>query len=304
MNQIINKYGMKIITNRSYAAGVALVFAFLSFFDIPVGWMSTIIIGLITLQQGMRSGAYIIAWAILPAVAMLYLGQTFIFVNVLILHYLLIWIFSGIFRRTQDWGFILQIAASLGILAVCGVHLYNPDIQQWWLIQFNAFLKEIAANNSFGINIKFLQAYADYITTMATGVMTLMVLISNLMNLLLARWWQLSLKGSKSLKQECYQVRVHFVTVIGLILIFAGLLIDSKLFIDLLPLALMPFIISGWSFFHAYLAGKKRATVWLIIFYSLFILLSPYVLTFLSVLGVVDSLVNMRKRWRSIALTE
>lgn len=304
MNQFVNKYGMKILTNQSYAAGLACAFAVLYFFDIPVGWLSTIVIGLITLQQGMRKGVYVIAWAVLPAVAMLYLGHIFEFINVFVLHYLLTWCLAGIFRRSKNWGIVLQAAACFGILAVCAAHLYNPNIQQWWLLQFNTFLKDISSNPPFGMNIAFLQSCSEYITMMATGVMTLIVIMSNFMNLLLARWWQLSVQGNKDLRQECYEVRAHILTVFGFILVLIGLLLHIKLFIDLMPLALLPFIIAGWSFFHAYLAGRKRATLCLILFYALFLLLSPYMLAFLSILGFVDSAVNLRKRWQRISVAE
>lgn len=304
MNQLLSSYGMKIVSNRHYAAGVALAFAFLSFFDVPVGWLSTVIIGLVTLHRGLKNGAFIIAWAILPAVAMLYLGYTSVFINILLLRYLLIWIFAGIFRKYQNWGLLLQIAMVLGILAVCGVHLFIPDIGEWWLTQLNTFLKEMDTSNAMLVNVKFLQSLSSYVTLLATGTMALIILLSNLMNLLLARWWQLILKSSRGLRQEFYQIRVHSSTILALLFVILGVFTQVKLFMDLLPLVLMPFIIAGLSLYHAFLVGKKRATLWLVLFYVLLILLSPYVLILLALLGVIDSVVDLRKRWSWITVTE
>jgi hypothetical protein len=286
-----------IARSRQYAATVALVFAFLSFFDLPVGWVTTVIIAFVTLQKGPKEGAVVLAWAILPAAAMLYLGYTAVFLDIFLLHYLLTWIFAVIFHRYKSWAVLLQLAAVLGIIAVLGVHTYytHVDIQNWWVGQINYFLKDFKLAETLGIAPKQMQIWAQHFAMFATGVSAVGIALANLLNLFLARWWQSLLNTSIQLRQEYYRIRMNYMASLSLLLIAAAALIQRQLFIDFLPIAVMPFVFAGLSLLHTFCANKKNGALLLTIFYGLSIVLCFYVAILLTLASFADSFNIKRK---------
>jgi hypothetical protein len=286
-----------IARSRQHAATVALVFAFLSFFDLPVGWVAAVIIAFVTLQKGPKEGLVVLAWAILPAVAMLYLGHTAIFLDTFLLHYFLTWIFAVIFHRYKSWTVLLQLAAVLGIIAVLGVHTYyaHADIQNWWTGQINFFLKDFKLAEILGITPKQMQIWVQYFAMLATGISAAGIALTNLLNLFLARWWQSLLNTSIQLRQEYYRIRMNYMASLSLLLIAAAVLIQGQLFIDVLPIAAMPFVFAGLSLLHTFCANKKNGVLLLIIFYGLSVVLCFYAAILLTLASFADSFNIKRK---------
>jgi hypothetical protein len=300
MIKVFHKIADKLVHSHRYAATVSLIFAFLSFFDFPVGWVSTVIIGLITLQKGPKEGLSIMMWAMLPAFAMLYLGYSLVFVNVVILHYLVVWFFAWLLLRKNRWSLLIQVGSLLGIFAVITVHIYNPNVSVWWAEQLEAFLKEfedIYPIKSLSLNPQMTKIWFDYFVLMATGVLAILIIFSNFVYLFFARAWQGLIKQTIRLRGEFYQIRMNSTfTSIMMLIILAGL-IDYKIFMDMLPIVLFPFVISGLSLSHALLARMKKGQLFLFLFYCLLIGLSPYMLILLSMFGFVDGFINFRKRF-------
>lgn len=305
MNLFVRKWGERVIRNRQYAVSIALIFAFISFFDVPVGWLSSVIIALVTLQNGPKQGLIVVAWAMLPAVAMLYLGHIGVFFNILLLDYLLIGAFAYIVNK-YSWAVLLQLSALLGVIAVTVIHLYFPDVQNWWVTQISSVLKEYKSLANFGLKSEGFDNLVQYTTEIALGTLGVSIIAINLFHLLVARWWQSSINPSIALQKEWCEFRVSYIAVFALFTIFGGLYVNAPLFVDLLPLAIMPAFLAGLSLLHAVCTTKKNGTLFLVIFYSLFIVLLfiPYLLVAVVFMGCLDSFVNFRKRLRVTEVIE
>lgn len=304
MNLLVRKWGEHIVRSRQYAAAIALVFAFLSFFDLPVGWISTVVIALVTLQGGARQGLIVMSWTVLPAVAMLYLGQTALFLNVVLLHYLIAWLFALTMRRYNSVAILLQMSAVLASMAVLIIHLYIPDLQAWWINQLTAIAKEYKSVVGFGIQSKAIDIWLQYATVIATGLLVVAVLITNLFKFFLARSWQSFINPSVDIKKECHQIRLHYLSAIALIALIAGVYFNTQLFMNIFPVAVIPFAIAGLSLIHAFCGTKKNGVIVLVIVYSLLIVFSQYILLLLTTLAWLDSFFNFRKKFVSENIVE
>jgi hypothetical protein len=291
---MVRKWGELIIRSRQYASGLALVVAFFSFFDLPIGWLSTVIIALITLQNGPVEGLMVTAWAILPAVAMLWLGQYTLFLNILILHYLIVWVFAVVLRK-HTWVNVLQLSALLGMTAIILIHYFIPEVQSWLVNQITSAVKDKTIT-IFSYKLANIDVWMKYIGSFAVGLMALMINLANLMTLFLARWWQSNIVSVISIQKECYTIRMHYVVSLSLVILAMGLYVDSILFLNVFILALVPFIFSGLSLLHMFAATKKNGSIIMVIFYLLFLFLSPYIALLLTFMGWLDSFFNFRKK--------
>ncbi len=296
---LVRKWGEQIVRSRQHASGVALVFAFFSFFNLPILWLSLsiIIIALVTLQNGPKQGLLVIAWAILPAVAMLCLGHYAIFINIAILHYLMVWCFAVLLRKHNAWTQVLQLSSFLGIVAIVGIYFLAPDLKSGLVAEFSALIKEYKNFSFLNFSPSDLDLWTSYLGLFAIGILALATLLANLMVLFLARWWQSLIVPTVSLQKECLLVRVHYSSSLVLITLAAGLALNTGLFVNILLVALMPFMLSGLSLLHAYTVNKKNGNTILFIFYVLFLFLSPYLMMLLSLIGWLDSFINVRKRF-------
>jgi uncharacterized protein YybS (DUF2232 family) len=170
----------------------------------------------------------------------------------------------------------------------------------WWCSQLESFFRdfqEMSPVRNLGLSQSATKVWFDYFTLMATGVLSVLIILSNLMYLFFARAWQGLIKHTINLKNEFYLIRMNTIFTSSILVIVLASLIQDKIFMDILPVALFPFVFSGLSLCHALLAKKKHGHIYLFIFYCLLLALSPYMLLLLSLFGVVDSLVNFRKRF-------
>lgn len=298
VNSFLKRWGEQVIRRQHYAAGLALVFSFLSFFDLPlIGCLSSIIIALVTLQNGARQGFSVIIWAILPAVAMLFLGQYPIFIDVFFLQFLAIWALSLLFRKYGSWMFLIQVSAVLGILAVTSIHFFFPELQSQIVAGFAEVIKEYQRSAFFKLRASDMDIVASYFRFFATSLVVLKIIVTNLLLVLLARGWQARVIPNINVQREFFQVRSHYVSALALIALIYGLQYNSTLFLNILIVAILPFVFCGLSVLHSFCARKKNGGIFLSIFYFLLMFLSPYIVAGLTTLGWLDSFLNFRKKY-------
>jgi hypothetical protein len=292
----IRKLGEQLLRSQQTACAAALIVAFLSFLDLPIGWLSSVIIALVTLQQGARAGLMVAAWAILPAAAMLYLGQYAIFINVAV-HYLLVLSFALLLRRNNSWINLLQLSALLGMGGVLIVNFFIPEFQVWLVNQLTITMKDYQHVAMFNIQKQSVELWLQYANYFALGMLVLVAGLSNLIILFMARWWQSSVVPVVSVQKELHATRIHYAASLCFILLLAGLYYTSPLITNLLVVAIIPFIFCGLSLLHSYSATKKNGSILLAVMYGLFVFLSPCILFALIVFGWLDSFLNFRKKF-------
>jgi hypothetical protein len=254
-------------------------------------WISAAVLALVTLRKGPGEGAYILAWAVLPAGFLLAVfgdvGPLGMIVGTTALAMLLRW---------SNWPTTLAGASLVGAITGLGMLWLGAD----YLEQLAAVFADVFANIEAQLpqGEQPIELQAPGVATIA-GMLGLMNAISCVMCLLLARWWQASLYNPGGFRQEFHSLR--YGPQASTVLVVVMLLI-STYGLEYRPWAVLfavPLTITGLGFIHARAARRKLGTAWLSVFYVLWLVLDPVKMIVIGV-AVADSWMNFRSRWQQL----
>ncbi|MBB72374.1 MAG: hypothetical protein CMF50_08245 [Legionellales bacterium] len=307
---ILSRFGNYVLASRARAIISVLVFGFLPL----LGWVSSVILALVTLRKGALEGLWVLVWVLIPtSIFQFALGYTHLAWFSFLGGPVFIWAMALVLRRFASWTMVLELTALYGLLIVLGVHLLVPDIAGWWAHYYESALSGIsqtAASSSSGDaqtaqNVAGMLEQPDivaFITKLATGTVAIMTLLFSLVNLALGRFWQALLFNPRGLRPELTNVRLGYIAS-GVLLVLGALAYGQfPLAWDLLPIMIGVFVAASLSVLHALLGKTKLALAWLILVYVLLVVLSPYSVLAIILVGIVDSFVNLRERFKPAAL--
>lgn len=323
-----------IFHSRLRAIGVAFAVTFIPLF----GTVSILIAGLVTLRKGALAGFWVALAATLPYFILLPFQPMPLglwVVGIISASNFFTWAFAVLLNRYGNWNLILELTALIGIIIVTTAHVAKPDLELWWGKQLSTSLSQIlqpagsstdnkalnqpkpaaktkekvikAENKSASAQevsdpslepevISFVNAAKPY----ATGVLTASLFFTALIQLFLARWWQLSLVNRDQLREEMQHIRLS--PMAGFVFLSAIILSYLKigLALDLLPVLYLSFSIAGLSLVH-YAAGKAKPLgwLWLLVFYIiLFVSWTVYHLPLAFQLIAMIALLDVWFDWR------
>lgn len=185
----------------------------------------------------------------------------------------------------------------------------KPDIVSWWQQNIANYLQNqlmLAKAQNFsdqeverlkGIVAILNNGATIWFARFATGIVTTLTLSSILINLGLARWWQAAMFHPGGLKKELHAIRFNWVPVLFLACFGVLALNGLEWSWDAIPLLLLMFFVAALALIHTVFTPVKTGLIWLIIFYLLLIIASPYSLFVVVAIGVLDSLIHFRERF-------
>ncbi len=291
-----------ILQSRSRAFGVTFVCAYIPL----LGSISILIAGLVTLRKGALEGAFILFAATAPFLLSYYMESpaadqvevALVAVVTVVATNLLVWLYAIVLRQYGNWSLILELSILLSVVVIGAVHFFNPDIQSWWGVQLPAYFAKVTAtmNGLPGADIKMQLQAAGILKPFATGFVILSIILNGLLQLVLARWWQVIMFTPGTLRQELYHIRFGFVMgilfIVELLLSFWG----NATALDLRPVFYGLFFIAGISLVHCLLASTKYNGFWLVLVYVALIILFPKSVMAVAVFALLDVLLNVRQR--------
>jgi hypothetical protein len=197
-------------------------------------------------------------------------------------------------RRHWSWSAILQIAALMGVLVISVIHLVYPDVAGWWTKQLTLFYNQsadLAGSVKTGQEALSGDNPVEAINTIrnfATGMITVFVLFTALIQVMLARWWQVVVVNRGRLGKELQHVRLShlagFLFLASMVLCY----LENRVVLDILPVLCLLFSAAGLSLTH-YMCGlmePSRGRFWLSILYVALI----YSLTMMAMLPLFSVL--------------
>jgi hypothetical protein len=285
---ILYRFASYVMRGRRQAVIVGLLFTILPLF----GWVSNVIVSLVTLRKGAKEGAIVLLWIILPAVVVASLGNRLIILYGIIGGSLFTYVLALVLRQTQSWKAVLTTSLLLGLLAVFLVHLWIPNIIEVWVNQFNHYALLLKNQFNVAVNTTHLQFFAKF----ATGFQVAFISLSVLINLILARGFQSMLYNPGQLRPELKSVRLNLWEVLILLVVGVLSFLGIVLAQDALPMLGLIFALAGLSVFHAVADLRNVANKWIFLFYVLLAVFFPYVAAALILFAVMDSVFNLRYR--------
>jgi len=291
----LQRFAQFLLKGRLQAAGLALLFACLPYFN----WISAAIVGFITLRKGVAEGFVVLLWSALPAVVLAVVTHNWILlVSRILLGVLLVWALASLFVRLPRWTKLILVAVGAGLLAVVLFHIFVPDAAAWWQNYITQSAAQFEASVGMNDNAEAAKAVAQKISLVATGMNAAIFVLGALVELLLARFLDRSLPGALHAEAEHKQIRMPLWAVVVL---FLGIVLSfwSKLVLDSLPLLVLPFFIAGFSLIGSFLVKRFSPFAALFVFFVLLIALMmiPILAVVIACLAVFDSVFNIRQRF-------
>lgn len=281
----------------------ALILTFLITYIPVLGMASILVAALFTLCAGVFEGALFTLVATVPYLLIFLVSNTqeaeaFTMMTwaaaiLTVTSNILTYAFTVLLRRHWSWSAILQIAALLGVLVISVIHLVYPEVGEWWGKQLTLFynqstdLSGVKPVSGEGLGANQLDTI-NTIQSFATGMVISFVLFTAIVQVMLARWWQVAIVNRGRLGKELYYVRL---SRLAGVLFFASIIfcyLENRVALDILPVICLLFGAAGLSLVH-YLCGlmdPSRGRFWLTMLY-LALMYSLAMIAMLTVLNVM-----------------
>lgn len=294
---ILERFTNFVLRDRRQAIMTALLLSAIPFFS----WIAAVIIGLITLCKGITEGFIVLLWSILPAVVLLVTHASFSWVTsvAFILSCLVVWGMAILLRYYNRLALVLEISGLIFIAIVLLVHLFVPNVSNWWAEHLSNALKQILDQIETTRIIPFeqLKPTIQWSAQFATGIQAIYLLFTGFIELGVARFLQTKIVKPAKLSNELLMIRLDSVaTLIALVLVSLALY-GPVAFRDTIPVILLPFVIAGFSLMHYFIVRFNYFIVLtcyiLVFFIAIFI---PIALNVLIIAAMMDSIFNFRTR--------
>lgn len=284
--------GNYILRTRVHAILAISVLTVLSIFISPFSYfISGAPMGLAALRKGPVTGLQVAAGCLLltalPAMALnLQPGIPIAFMATVWLPVILC---AGLLRNTQSQGLMVLCAGTVGVFFTALIYVMLEDIQTWWLEWFELW-KQYAESEPARQQLE--QAY-QLISPLLSAIFASGFVISLIITMLLARWWQSALFNPGGFRKEFYALRLPrilvFPTLAGLLTLLLIPGAASMALRDTVILMLVLYLFQGISVIHGFLYTRARSRVWLIVLYGLFFIMPRFILLFVSCAGIVNA---------------
>ncbi len=290
-----------IMRNRTSAVLVAIASVILSLLLPPVSYLSGAIIGLVTLRHGSREGLLVMGIAalliMLPALFSGGAGLVAVFAAVV---WLPVWVLAVVLRQTVSLPVTILAAALLGVVCVMVIHGLLADPAQWWRAKLEMLQPVLA---EAGWKAEDIEANLTTLSGAMTAMLAAAVMMTPLISLFIARWWQALLYNPGGWRDEFQQLRLphQLVWVAAAVVVaawFAGGFLQA-IAADLLVIALLLYLLQGLSVAHALVRQRGLNVGWLVGLYVLMLLL-PQTTMVVAGLGFTDVWLDYRSRINAI----
>lgn len=290
LSHLLRKQGQYLLENDRHALVYIAVLALMPFAQ----WLSVAIIALITLRKGWLAGYRSLVIGVLAHLMFSLLSTSFFVAMVTsVTAFLPCYLMALVLRVTINWQWTMSFIVLQVMLWVSLLHWLAPEFILHQYQYFQALLKELDNNLSFGL--VFNQGLFDQTATAhyLVGVECASMAASAVASLMLARSVQSKLFCPNGFKQEIMAFRASNYGVILLALIGMEAYQHNSIALSCLPILVMYYAAAGLSLSFNIFAKNKRIG-------TLFLLIAPLVIVPFVMLavyvsfGVLDSLFNFR----------
>lgn len=206
----------------------------------------------------------------------------------------LTWVFAVMLRRQTSWSNIIQIAALGAALIISLIHLFYPNVADWWAV----WVVKLQTQTALKLNPNELMEVINLNKPYATGIAMAAILVTAFSQAAVARWWLAVLYSPGSLRRGLQGIRLSrlaaILFVVSLVLAYLG----NAVILDIMPILYLLFFGAGLSFVHYFigqiLSGSRW--IWFGIFYVVLLLLLPFSAMLIVGLALTDGMLDLRKR--------
>jgi len=174
------------------------------------------------------------------------------------------------------------------------------DVAGFWKDQFQVILKPILEQQMQGASDAPIALTLDLFSRYATGSIAAGSVLSVILSLFLARWWQAGLYNPGGFRKEFLSLALNKWAALGLLGLVALIGItggELGVFIANLMLPVfVGFMTAGFSVVHALCGASPSGRFWLIGLYIALLFVTPLILL-IALVGISDSWFDWRRRF-------
>jgi hypothetical protein len=290
-----------VMQGLSQSVMVTTVLAMLSLLFPLIGILSSASVGLVSLRQGLRSGAMTAGVSTLAtgALMMLIFGNPLPALVFLLMQWVPVGFLAWLLRASRSLSLATHAGLGLGILAVAVQILSMGDAAEFWRQQLQPMAQHFVEAGLFD-QAQSAEVLAQLAPLMC-GVVAAGFLLQVLFSLYVARWWQALLYNPGGFSAEFRQLRLH--RILGLLggVVLAFWLIPGAalpLWLNCLGLVLVSvFLLQGLAVAHGVFGAMRGSQRWLVATYVLLLLFLPQMATVLVTVGLLDVWIDFRGRF-------
>lgn len=293
-----------ILTGPVQATVVVFGFALLSFPFPVLVIFSGGALALVALHLGLKQGVKILAISTVLVVITAYLvfrsystGPLISWLSVLVL--------VGVYLKTASLSTTLQIFVVFGLIATLLAAVFVPDLQAYWLQQLERLFGVIENDSKFDdmlgnsqISSERIKKFLPLIASVMTGGLISLYLLTTTLTFFLGRWWHGLQENIKAFRDEFITIKLGRVLMsLTILFVIVALVAKYSIFWQLAFVCLSMFILQGMAVAHAIIGQLSSSVLWFVILYGLLFLAAPQMGVALSTLGVLDSIIDFRRRF-------
>lgn len=282
------------------AALVAAACGILALLLPPLVIPSGAAVALVTLRRGPVQGLWVTLLAAVGGglLAWLAVGAPLLAVTLGLMLWLPLLLLAVVLRRSISLALTLQIAGLLGLLAVLAFYLVLGDPAVWWRQIVSEMMANLDAAGVFpqpAVRDRLGEIFNAW-APLAPGQLVFSTLLTLLLALLLARWWQAALYNPGGFRQEFHALRLGRMPATAMaVLLGLSLISIHPLPINLCLALAAIYLLQGLALVHGLVARAGLGRVWLVVFYvGLILVLALWQL--LLILAVLDAWIDFRAR--------
>jgi hypothetical protein len=246
-------------------------------------WVGVAAAVLVLLRKGLAEGAYVVFWALLPAIAVATIGA-----DVGPLAMLLGASASAlVLRNTQQWSNALVTAVAVGLFSA----LLLTQFANAYLVSVLELVQPMLQQ----MQVSAPGAFPEITTGDVAALIGVSAVLWSTLAVMLGRWWQALLYNPGGFRLEMWQLRLSPIITIGLVVV---MLLLSKVGGDYrfwAIMCVMPIVIAGLALVHGVVGRLGLGRAWLIVFYVALLILRPLWVA-LILAAIVDSWIDIRRR--------
>ncbi|MEY4684264.1 MAG: hypothetical protein RLZ25_723 [Pseudomonadota bacterium] len=291
-----------IMKGRSQAILVLASFTILSWLLSLASLLAAAALALPTLRRGIKDGA-IVALAALPIVALagqMLMGSAVQAGGFALVIWVPVLLVAWVLRSTASLSTALLTVMGLGVVSVIGFYLVVDDVAGFWKEQFQVILKPILEQQMQGANDAPIAVTLELFSRYATGSIAAGSVISVILSIFLARWWQAGLYNPGGFRTEFLSLAFNRWAALGLIGMIALIGLTGGEFGVFIANLVLPvfvgFMTSGFAVVHALCGAHPSGRFWLIGLYIALLFVTPLILL-IAFVGISDSWFDWRRRF-------
>ena len=297
----MNALASFIMRGRSQAILVISALTILSWLLSLASLLAAAAVALPTLRRGGREGGLLVLGA-LPVVALA--GQV-IMGNALQAggYSLALWVpmlfVAVVLRETASLAIAVLAALALGLVVVAGFHLVLADPAGFWDAILQQAIKPVLEQRGADVDENLVRQTLQMFARYATGAIAAGSILTVLLSLLLARWWQSVLYNPGGFRTEFLQLRLPVSLAWTFLVLILAMSMAGGGFAEFTANFLMPmlmvYLILGFSILHAVCSKYPSGRFWLSGIYVGLMFMAPLILV-IGFFGWSDSWLNWRQR--------